>query len=308
MPTFKANQCPICQSSVFSIIGKSDLGTVNIEKPQLPLVVKCSKCKTIYANPLPIWSVNDFSELYNTNYFSSESEKWEKIRSEINTNRRFKKIESYLKTDSRNLLEFGAGIQAYMAKYLYAKNWNVDIQEPSKDFSNALEKKYPQFRIITDDFLNINYKTKYSLIYSDSVLEHVHNPVDYIQKCAELLEPGGILYFISPNEHSFRNWAYTLLKKIKRMPVNYLSPYMPSYHLIGFSHIGIQIMAKKSGLKLIKHIKRHDYEFTKLIEYIEKRSIINLLYIIIYPCALLLLFADLIGWGTNQEIILRKEI
>jgi 2-polyprenyl-3-methyl-5-hydroxy-6-metoxy-1,4-benzoquinol methylase len=299
MPTFKTNQCPVCQSSSFSIIGKSDLGTVNVEKPQNPLVVKCKNCKTIYANPLPIWDASDFSELYKTDYFTPVPEKWTKTRSEINPAWRFKKIEKYLKTDNRNLLEFGAGIQAYMAKYLHAKNWNIDIQEPSKDFGNALEKIYPQFKIIKTGFLNIHSTTRYSLIYSDSVLEHVHNPIDYIQKCAELLEPGGILYFISPNEHSFRNWGYTFLKKIKGKPVNYLAPYTNPYHLIGFSHKGIQIMAKKSGLQFVKHIRSHDYECTKLIE---KRK--NIIY---YPFAFLLYIADLMGWGTNQEIILRKE-
>jgi 2-polyprenyl-3-methyl-5-hydroxy-6-metoxy-1,4-benzoquinol methylase len=130
-------------------------------------------------------------------------------------------------------------------------------------------------------------------------MEHVHNPIDYIQKCADMLEPGGILYFISPNEHSFWNWASSLRKKIKGEGVNYLRPFDIPYHLVGFSKKGVKIAAAKTGLTLVKHTKRNDHMAENFLK--ERSSVLK------YPIACVLFLADCLGFGTNQEIILRKK-
>ena len=299
MPTFITNQCPVCENHKFSIIGKADLGTVMIpNKPDNSEIVKCKNCRTIYVNPFPVWNSEDFAILYNNDYFL-EADKWTEIRMHFNPKLRFERIRKFLMTGNKNLLEFGAGIQAYMAKYLNKQGWNIDIQEPAEDFSKILKEMYPQFNVITSDFLNMNTQTKYSLIYADSVLEHVHNPIDYLQKSAQMLDSGGVLYLVFPNEHSLKNWGHSFLNKIKGKPVKYLSPYKNPYHLIGFSRKGIKIMAEKAGLQFLRHIKGEDYEYFHFLK--RKKGLWK------YPVACILYLADLIGWGTNQEIILRKK-
>jgi 2-polyprenyl-3-methyl-5-hydroxy-6-metoxy-1,4-benzoquinol methylase len=299
MPVFINNQCPVCESHEFSIIGKSDLGTVMLaDKPDKSEIVKCKNCKTIYVNPFPVWYVEDFAILYNIDYFP-ETDKWAEIREHVNIKRRFERIKKDLKTENKNCMEFGAGIQAYMAKYLDKQGWNIDLQEPAEDFSKILKKTYSQFNVITSDFLNMNTQKKYSLIYADSVLEHVHNPVEYIKKSAQMLDSGGILYLIFPHEHSLKNWGHTLINKINGKAVAYLAPYKNPYHLIGFSKKGIKIMAEKAGLQFVRHIKRDDYESFHFLR--RKKGLLK------YPIACVLYLADLIGRGTNQEIILRKN-
>lgn len=298
MADFITNKCPICRNNDFLVIGSPDFGSVDIEKPEETQIVKCKNCKTIYVNPIPFWNVDDFAILYNVDYFPA-ADKWTKIREQVNTQRRFKRIQKFLKPGNKNLLEFGAGIHAYMAKYLNDREWNIDIQEPAEDFSKILKERYPQFNIITSHFLNMNVQKKYSLIYADSVLEHVHNPVEYIRNSAQMLDSGGVLYFVCPNEHSLKNWGHTLINKIKRKPVTYLAPYKNPYHLIGFSKKGVKIIAEKAGLQLLHHFKGDDYEYFHFLN--RKKGIWK------YPVACILYLADLIGWGTNQEIILRKE-
>jgi SAM-dependent methyltransferase len=311
MPAFKVNQCPICQSSNFSIIGKSDLGIVKIEKPKDAWVVKCKKCKTIFTNPMPVWSADDFAVLYNIEYFptakSFVSKRWEEHLSSGNILRRYKIIQKYLKTENRRVLEFGAGIKAYMAKFLYTKGWSVTVQEPSKEFAAVLRNICPHFEVLDSSLLSShllasppNELQKYSLIYADSVMEHVHNPVDYLKRCADLLELGGIFYFISPNEHSLKNAVKNIISKARKKPTPYLAPYTPPYHLTGFSGKGIKLAAQEAGLLPVKRIKRYDYMWWRTFEH-KKRLPLTLF---IMP---LLFLVDLVGWGTNQEIVLRKE-
>ena len=300
MPEFIRNKCPICQHEKFTKIGKPDFGTVDINKPKETNIVKCKKCKTIYVNPIPIWTKEDFCKLYNdVDEYFPQSEKWVNKRKHHIVRKRFDLLSRYLKITNHNMLEVGAGIQAFMARYLSRKGWIVEIQEPSETFAMELKRCYPQFNIISSDFLEMNEDKKFSLVYIDSVLEHVANPGDYLKKCAGLLEPGGILYTISPHEHSFRNLIKTFRNKRKGKPVGYLCPYTVSFHLIGFSKKGMKMLADKANLELVKCIRRDDYDWFHTL--INKKTIFK------YPEALFWYLIDWIGWGTNQEFILRKK-
>jgi len=299
MAEFIKNKCPICRNSSFRIIGSPEFGTIDVDKPKESKIVKCKNCKTIYVNPMPIWTKEDFSKLYNDaeDYFSVVS-KSSDLKEKITINRRFKLISQFLKTTNRNCFEIGAGIHALMAKFLSKNNWNIVVQEPSKAFAAELKKNFLEFNIIESDFGDISEEKKYSLIYADSVFEHVHNPGDYIKKSARLLESGGILYFITPNEYSAFNMVKTFINKLKGGTVSYICPYTISFHLLGFSKKGIKILAEEADLEIVKLVRGYDYEWRRLLK--TKKTILK------YPAALLFYIADLLGWGTNQEILLRK--
>jgi hypothetical protein len=71
-------------------------------------------------------------------------------------------------------------------------------------------------------------------------VEHCFVPMDaindkrssvYEQRGAELLEPGGLLYFVSPNEYSLANVLATLRNRFGNGNALTLCPYTGSYHL-----------------------------------------------------------------------------
>ena len=299
MPTFIYNKCPICQNANYKIIGRSDLGEKEIEKPQKSEVVKCLKCNSLFVNPLPVWSTKDLNTLYSDadSYFI-QTKRWNEIKEKKNVEARANFIKKKLKTEQKSMLEVGAGIDAFMGKRMNEEGWEVTLQEPSKNYASKLKKRFPSLRIIDSNFLEMDEDKKYAVIYIDSVLEHVHNPLDYLVKATKLLHKGGILYSISPNEHSFKNWIKMRFKK-KNASVSYLCPYTESYHLIGFSKAGFQILSAESGLKIAKYIKKYDYEWFHILE--RKHGISK------YIVAVILYFFDLIGKGTNQEIVFIKE-
>jgi len=303
MPEFKNDTCPVCSKNDYKIIGKPDFGNIKIEKPKNTNIVKCKNCDTIYVNPMPVWSKDDFELLYDSEYFSGDDEiekGWFNIRENVNTKIRYEIIKKHIRTDKKSILELGSGVYAFMCKYLLraGEGWKISAQEPSNALASILKKDNPSFDIITTNFLDFPDTKKYSLIFADSVFEHVPNPVDYFKKSYELLEDGGILYFISPNEHSFINFIRTLRNKIKGGNVHYISPYVLPYHLIGYSKKGVKILAEKSGLELLEYVKKYDYFW-----YQAKNGKNPLRYIKVIVYWLM----DAIGYGMNLEIVLRKN-
>jgi SAM-dependent methyltransferase len=305
MPTFISNICPVCSCRNFKNIGPADLGQIPLGQIKTN-IVNCLRCSSYYANPLPSWSKDEFNLLYGKDYFKENlensiyNELYNRLHNE-NINFRYSVLKKYLMDGVDNtMLEFGAGIQARMAKFLLENSWgSVTIQEPSMEFSSILKSANPNINIINEDFLDIsNYK--YDLIYADSVLEHTPNPRDYIAKASSMLKTGGCLYLVVPNEHSFLNYlTSTYYSLIGRGYVKYLCPYTVTYHLIGFSKKGIYKMAQDYGFEVVYHLKGRDHSWLR-ITHLNKPLFIK------YPAAFLLSIADFLGFGVNQEFVLKK--
>ncbi|MDR1592753.1 MAG: hypothetical protein LBS16_07760 [Prevotellaceae bacterium] len=68
--------------------------------------------------------------------------------------------------------------------------------------------------------------------------------------------------------------------------------------MVGFSGKDLKLACQEAGLTLVKRIKRYDYMWWRTFE---RKKRLPLLFI-----APLLYLIDLIGWGTNREIVLRK--
>jgi len=285
-----------------SIIGRTKRGIVPFEIPNNSNIVKCNNCYLIYVNPMPIWTENDFSLLYSKEYFEKtpHSKAWLDIRANKNTKERFERIKKYLLANSRECLEIGSGIFALMCRFLLKQGWSVTAHEPSRELCESLKYLYPELYTINTEFGLLPENKKYALLYADSVFEHVHNPLEYIKKSADLLEKGGILYFVSPNEHSFSNFLFNFIGKFKSKDAHYLSPYSAPYHLIGFSRKSIEIIGEKAGLSLKGFIKRYDYTWYHVLNKYKT-------YLIGYPMAAFFYFIDFIGYGNNIEIIYYKN-
>ena len=311
MPVYQKGPCPVCQNWEYKIIGKVDIKNSKVTPPiEESYIVSCSNCKLLYVNPMPYWSEDDFSIIYGDEYFSDITSWWLNFRSNVAPKRRIELINNHLQNNRKTLLEVGAGIHGFMCRHLKSLGWQTTAQEPSKVFCQELEKM--GLNTISTPFLEIPAKEKYALIYADSVFEHVPNPVDYFAKSFELLEPGGVLYFISPNEYSLDNKILTLKNKFTHGYVRYLCPY-DSYHLVGFSEKSMEVICQKTGFTLGKFLKRygqgwrrelnawysfkeHESEYPKLVAKC----------ITLHARAVLRYAIDLVGYGPNLEVLLRK--
>lgn len=102
-------------------------------------------------------------------------------------------------TPRANVLDFGCGPGIYMD--MLKEQYNpigVDVSEGMLQHASSL---LPEHKFYHGNFLKIPIQEKFQAIYSISVLEYV--PVSQInrffEKCAELLEPGGIIFIQYPH-------------------------------------------------------------------------------------------------------------
>ena len=89
---------------------------------------------------------------------------------------------------------------------------------------------------------SINNKLKYQCVVSFQVLEHIQNPAAFIQKCIEVLAPGGMLIIAVPNHDGICGKAQNNLLD------------MPPHHISHWSektmaHIGQQFNLKTVSIE-----------------------------------------------------------
>jgi len=302
MTKYVKDKCPVCEYSEYVVIGKVNEALPPISIPDDSTIVKCKNCKLIYVNPMPYWDENDYSKLYDETYFSyinsDMRKKWFDIRQNVIPVKRFERISKQLKSNKNKLLEIGAGEYAFMCCYLSSKGWQAIAQEPSELYANKLRSL--GVKVETRGIKELDGENEYSVIFADSVLEHIPDPVPYYQKLAALLAPGGVIYTVSPNEYSVYNFLLNCISKIKGATPHYIAPYTQPYHLMGFARESLEILAKRSGLTLISYNKIDDYMAFHALNS-------NNSALIKYPLALLYFVSQSVGFGTNGEALFVKR-
>ena len=302
MASYVKDECPVCENGTYDIIGQINEKTPPVPVPDGSAVVSCKNCRLIYVNPMPHWDSDDFARLYNDAYFSHmktpAQKKWLQVRRDVVPHRRFGRIAPQLKADGQTLLEIGAGEYAFMCRHLSSKGWDVTAQEPG--VFGAELRKIDGIKVETAGVKDLDAHGSYSLIFADSVLEHVPDPVVYYQKLANMLAPGGVLYTVSPNERSMYNFLSNFIARKNGSSPHYIAPYIEPYHLIGYTKKALAILGEKSGLSLVRYKKIDDYMAFHTLN--SARSAL-----VKYPLALLYAVSQTVGLGTNAEALFVKQ-
>lgn len=299
MPRWVHGTCPVCASRRFRVLGRVDPQRCRLPPPPDACIAVCLDCDLLRAEPMPHWSDADLQQIYGDGYFPAYSAAWERRRRHDIPARRLRRIERLLRAPGRSLLEIGAGEQAYMCAYAAARGWQVTAQEPSRHFAAALRQGRPALPILEGAFLDLDPGRRWSVVYADSVLEHVPDPVPYFEQAARLLEPGGLLYFVSPNERSLANRLATWRQRRTTGVASELCPYAESFHLIGYSRRAVRALARRSGLRLVRFECRHDYAWLFTLEWQGGRRR--------WPLAAVRWLVDRVGLGSNLEVVLRAD-
>ncbi len=300
MATYTTGRCPVCNSTSSRLVGNVDLERGRITPPDDSCIVACRDCDLLYTDPMPHWDEADFEILYGDGYFKEPTAGWRTMRAETIPARRLALIRDHLRSSSKTMLELGAGVQAFMSRYMVERDWDVVAQEPSSAFARALRRADPPISVLSTPFLDLPGGGSYSLVYADSVLEHVPSPIDYFVKIVALLEPGGILYFVSPNELALTNRIRTWRQRSSTGVAQELCPYHDSFHLIGYSRRALESVARQTGLELLEFIQKYDCRAARALQ--ESSGVRK------YPRAALLHLMDLLGFGVNLEVVLRAPL
>lgn len=253
--------CPVCSSNNFNIVGDPKPNKIALKFFNKDYkVVKCNNCSTYYVQPFIDFTDSQWAELYNSEYFSFQSE-WLSNKRKKELSERFNKATSFLKDpDKINFLDIGAGEGKTLIEGLN-RNWNVtgiDIVD-----NRIEEAKSDQINFLSGKFLEIDLpENSFDFIYLDSVLEHVLQPVEYLMKIKKILKPGGILYLGIPNEDCLFNFIRKFVFRImgRGNISEKLKPFDSPYHVVGFNKSSFNYLINKTNFR-VKYFRNFGRKF-----------------------------------------------
>lgn len=173
-------------------------------------IIKCENCGFKHIIPIP--KVEELDTIYREKYYSSEKPFYiERMKEDLEWwnivyQDRYESFEEYLPANRKRILDIGSGPGYFL---LYGKNrgWIGKGIEPSKQ---AWQHSKEQLLLdVINEFLTWETSKKlptFDVIHLSEVLEHISNPSEIIQICNSLLNPGGLLCIIVPNDFNpFQN-------------------------------------------------------------------------------------------------------
>jgi len=242
-------KCVACDSEI----------TINIAKINGFEVFKCKDCGLIYTHPLPE------DEVLNRFYQGFLFEKPERSQIQNAIPKKQKELSELFgikisELAGKSFLDFGGGtgLSWIAAKEAGMNAYYYDIDEQAKQFV-ITEFGLDNSQIIE----NIqNCEMKFDFILSDNVIEHVKNPLEFIDTLYGLLSPGGVLIIKTPRASNTESlfvyaiWGMVYLKKaiygngiLKALKATFVHRYWhcePPRHLYGFTDSSFRSLVTKT--------------------------------------------------------------
>ena len=200
---FKNIYCILCNKPDFDIYNNTirNFNTYNYR------VIQCKSCNHIQLFP------NNYDVKH---YYDDDSQDYEALRISNRNNiewremvknqafRRLSIIESMIDINNKKIIDIGGGYGDFVVqlseKY---SNSDITILEPGVSrITTSNKDNLTKINQLLNTTFSLENKEKYDIVSSFHVLEHVLNPIEFIQNCYNMLKPGGILYIEVPNQNN----------------------------------------------------------------------------------------------------------
>jgi SAM-dependent methyltransferase len=272
-------KCPVCFSGL-NELNKFPWGSYK--------VIHCNKCGLDYCSLMIQKEKSGDSSPVNKEgieMMASILHKTEKIAQKY-ANRRIEIFESLLMRKCENILEVGCGAGTFYNPY--KKNsieWDgIDINPYWKLFGK--NNNIPISNKPLEDI-----EKKYDVILSYQVLEHIENPIPFMNEIKSKLKPGGILHLELPNQNA-------LSAKIRRISTLISKDYgfiQPPMHLRAYQKKTIRYLFNNISLntKMLFECGNSDKSWGQVRDY-------NLLQKALYT------FSGKVGYGSLLVGIAQK--
>lgn len=188
-------------------------------------VLWCANCGFGWQAPLPTTKeITEYYESFPPYILQGAKEK------EMGFTHRVRYI-SELIPNYGKLLDIGSGL-GYFLKLAQREGWEVTGVEPQSSAAEYCKKKMGikvQVGFVED--MNIKPKS-FDVVTLWDVWEHVHNPLSFLDRCIEIVKPGGLLVISIPNSSGwparlFRGqWRYVMFTHLSYFTMNYVKKTM----------------------------------------------------------------------------------
>jgi 2-polyprenyl-3-methyl-5-hydroxy-6-metoxy-1,4-benzoquinol methylase len=189
-------RCPHCCSSS-KLLFKAGDRNFRTTREKFPYF-KCSSCKLVYLGT----RLADLSCYYPESYYPFPKSKVDLVAISKNESFKLELVQRYI--TKGKLLEIGPGIGhfAYLAK---ESGYDVQVFDvDAKTCKFLTEELEIQAFCGTDFSKSIAKEPVFNVIALWHVLEHMPNPIEFVEELVERLAPNGMLFISLPNPDAFQ--------------------------------------------------------------------------------------------------------
>ncbi len=223
-------------------------------------VIECEGCGFKHINPIP--GDEELKSYYSEGFVKERPLYIEKLEEDLewwNTvyDDRYDFLERHLPEDRRRALDIGCGLGHFLNRGR-ARGWQVRGIEPSRQSSahaqglglDVLNTTFDEFEV-KDGLMDA--------IHFSEVLEHIADPVWFLEKTNSLLCDDGIICVVVPND-------YSPVQKVLRDKLSF-KPYWvsPGQHINYFSFDSLEGLLGKTGFKVIEKTAMFPMDFFLLM-------------------------------------------
>ncbi len=246
------SKCRACGGTEFKFMGmrggKYQRWGLGIESK----IYKCKKCSLLFPNPFPV--PDNLESIYGhpDEYFSKKGDWSLRVEYLMPVVQEF--INRIGENKSISILDVGAGRGEFIGacnKFSQIVPMGLEVSEASIAF--AKEKGINLTNKTLVDL--INKGMLFDGICLSAVIEHVHEPGDFVKEVSLLLKPGGILYIDCPREPNLLTMIGNLVNKLLfKKGIYNLQPTWKPFHVFGFNPKSLKMILLKNNIN-ITHIK-----------------------------------------------------
>lgn len=198
--------------------------------PGNKMILWCSDCGYGWQHPLP--SPSDIRYYYHrfpAYNIHADTEK------EQGFSRRILRV-NQLSPQGGRLLDIGSGSGVFL-KLASRNGWEVQAIEPQQSAADYCERHFgvkPYVGLIEEIAIRA---ASFDVVTLWDVGEHVHTPLEFIDRCADLVVPGGLLALSIPNASGYParlfrgNWRYVMFTHLSYFTIPFVYSVMSKRNL-----------------------------------------------------------------------------
>ena len=192
-------------------------------------VVECRHCGLGFVNPRP--TIAEMSRYYPPSFYDVFDKERDYHQRRYAAEAKF--LLDMVSHGNKFLLDLGCA-NGDFPRFMQRLGWSVEGVEVSPN-----SKSIREFKLYKQEFEEIPvYGPRYDVVTAWAVLEHVHDPMAYFKKAAQVLKPGGIFVFLVTNFESSSS-RHLYLEDVPR-------------HLFFFTESTVNKYLSLSGFDLVK--------------------------------------------------------